>query len=206
MNVSAVSASDIDIQIQVFSGDCSALTCVKGDNPSTSSATVSFSPSLPFYYVLVGTAYPDESTFDLNISQLSLPNVGCEEALGPVFADRTLRGISGSTSGMPFLPADDACASHGRAQWYYFASSTSGNLKLSTCSGGTTFDTVLSLYNGEVCTDLTCNVKNDDATCSINSRFSTITSSIVANQAYYVSVSSKDVNVDGNFILSYQMI
>ena len=200
-------SSNLINQVQVFSGSCSALTCVVGDigTPSDTSASVSFIPSASFYYVMVGTSTPTSGgTFSLEVSQV-VPNVGCGEAVGPIYVDSTVRGISGSTVGAPVL-VDDVCGAQGHAFWYYFISQKSGNIQISTCNEGTAFDTFLSLYNGDSCNSLTCNSKNDDYTCSFSDRYSQIVAPIVANKPYYVSVSPYDINTVGSFVLSYQMV
>ena len=196
--------ASVPIQLQVFSGACTDLTCVIG---ADSTKTLTFVPDLPKgteYYVMVGTASSLAGNFALNVTQI-IPVPGCEEAIGPITVDYSRRAISGTTIGAPFL-VEGVCRTNGPSMWYSFVSQQAGNLRISTCNAGTTLKSVLSLYYGTVCSNLKCYMGNqDDHNCKTVPDADTLVAKINANQPYYVSVSSEN-HVEGAFVLSYQML
>ncbi len=86
--------------------------------------------------------------------------------------------------------------------WYRYIAPATTTITATTCSSGTSFDTVLSVHTG-VCpgtsaTQITC---NDDSTCSFSGLHSLVTFSAVAGQEYLIRVSGYGSSV-GTFDLS----
>jgi hypothetical protein len=79
----------------------------------------------------------------------------------------------------------------------------SGTLNIDTCSSGTDFDTVLSIFDSCNGTELQCNDDSADAGCQINglNRRSHISRSAFSGEVYYIRVSGFQGAV-GNFVLT----
>ena len=72
----------------------------------------------------------------------------------------------------------------GHSLWYYYVAPASGSLLLST--EGSTFDTLLAVYEGPSLTNLTLVAANDDATP--DSGYSRLTATVLRGHVYHIAI------------------
>ena len=89
--------------------------------------------------------------------------------------------------------------------WYQYTATCTGNLTVSTCTGGSDtmdFDTKLAVYNTTDCgqltdTDMTILACNDDAGCGVQGHRAEVTVPVVFGQMYLIRVGKFDDSRDG---------
>lgn len=104
----------------------------------------------------------------------------------------------GDTSTLSSSGVSRSCAggnSNVNDAWYSFTSLGNGTFTATTCATGTGYDTSLTLYSGPDCTTLTevaCN--DDDFTCGISIRSSTLSVPTTAGTSYWLRVAGFSTN------------
>jgi hypothetical protein len=206
--------TNYDSQIGVFSGSCSALTCVAGnDNDAACTAggrksTVTFNSTAgTTYYIWVTGAVSARGNFSLSIScagSVGVANDACANAIS-MSCNST---VSGATTGATSDAVGTCTTTLNTAPgvWYSFVGN-GASVTVSTCNPGTNYDTKLGVFSGS-CGALTCIGGNDDTTapeCVLPAtgfnRKSRVTFQSTAGTTYYVLVTGFGTAA-GNFELS----
>lgn len=196
--------SSYDTKINVYQGDCGALTCVGGNDDSCGSRSefTWFAGTGEEYYIWVSGFSTQTGNYELTMTcNPPVENDLCENAL-PLSCDVTISGSTelATTRDNPERDCDgqfsDLNASVG--VWYTLVG-TGGDIVLSTCNTAD-YDTKIGVYTGE-CGNFTCYAGNDDFPgCSGFS--SQLTFSSEAGETYYILMSGFGSNSQGNFTLS----
>ena len=121
--------------------------------------------------------------------QGTLTNVGCTSPANDGCASATAISGNGpwfSTNVCAIQDGPALCGLMGSDVWFNWTANITGNVTFNTCNPGTTYDTVLSVYDGAGCTgtNLGC---NDDVTCNPIFR-SGLTVPVVLGNVYKVQV------------------
>ncbi|HRK82205.1 MAG TPA: BACON domain-containing protein [Saprospiraceae bacterium] len=131
------------------------------------------------------------------------PNTTCSTAT-TIACGQTL---TGTTSGAPQNVSSCGGETLNTAPglWYRYTASQTGQVTVTTCNSGTTFDTKIGVFSG-TCSNLVCVDGNDDSSdagCQLgdNDRFSKVTFSATSGQTYYIYVTGFNAN-SGTFQLS----
>lgn len=180
--------SNFDTQISVYSGACTALTCVaSNDNDAACPnffrrlSTVSFNTTFgTVYRIMVSGKLGAAGTFTLNATCAAVgpPNDAC--------AGSILVSCGSTTTGSTALAAPDAVGTCGTALntapgvWYRVVGN-GGMITVSLCGSG--YDTKVGVFSG-TCAGLVCVGGNDDF-CGLQSQ---TTFSSTAGTTYYILV------------------
>jgi len=91
----------------------------------------------------------------------------------------------------PVTPLVDLCGTRdaGRDVWYAWTSSSPGSVTVNTCTGSTTWDSVLAVYTGS-CSSLTPVGCNDDTAGCGGGLQSSLTFTAACNTTYYIRIAS----------------
>lgn len=197
-----------DTKILVYTGSCSSLTCVTGNDDMSGCGFGSFRSSVTFpstngqtYYVLVCGFGSATGTFGLNVSCAggSVANDACSGATSVACGG----SVSGSTIGATIDNVGGGfCGTSITAPgvWHSVVG-TGGIMEVTTCNAGSNYDTKLSVFSGS-CSSLSCVGGNDDDfTCGLNGLRSTVSWNSVAGQTYYILVHGFSAGT-GNYTLS----
>ncbi|CAB9506267.1 Neutral protease [Seminavis robusta] len=192
-----------DTQLSVWTGSCSNLQCVVGNDDFCSvRSQVTFpTTSGQTYYIYVYGYLGATFSYSLDITTLASPtpaptpagptpaptpnevldpSVGCSSATALSLPSTT----EASTLGAPRYSGvfcGGASSTTSSALWYSVAG-TGGEITASTCNFAS-YDTQISVWTGD-CGSLTCVGGNDD-TCSLKSQ---VTFSTISGQTYYIKV------------------
>jgi len=193
--------SNFDTQIAVYSGACTALTCVAANDndPGCTNyfnrlSRVSFNSTFgTVYRIMVSGKLGSAGTFTLaaTCAVVAPPNDDCANAILTTCGSTVTGATVGSTI--------DAVGTCGTALntaggvWYRFVA-TGGSTTVSLCGSG--YDTKLGIFTGS-CGALTCLTGNDDF-CSLQSQ---VTFTATAGTTYYVLVTGFSTAV-GNFTMN----
>ena len=178
----------MDATVSVYTGSCTNLTCVDGDNGNFSDdSVVRFSSEAGTEY-LIFVSFFNGTGGQYNLELFCQPNP-CNEAVTIECGD-SLVGSTGPGFGSDAGPSD-SCAGIAPGTWstFFVMTGTDELVTLTTC-GGTTFDTKLHVYQGS-CTDLVCVTSNDDmgsANCSESGLRSEVNFFAEAGETYYIQV------------------
>jgi|APTNR8051073442_1049403.scaffolds.fasta_scaffold00229_53 hypothetical protein len=193
--------TNYDSQIGVFSGSCSALTCVAGNDNDAACAAGSRKSTVTFnstagttYYIWVTGAVSARGNFSLSIScsgSVGVANDACASAIS-MNCNST---VTGSTTGATADAVGTCTTALGTAPgvWYTFTGN-GGSVTASLC--GSSYDTKIGVFSGS-CGALTCVAGNDDF-CSLQSQ---VTFQSTAGTTYYVLVTGFST-ASGNFTLA----
>ena len=193
--------TNYDSQIGVYSGSCTALTCVAGnDNDAACSSggrksTVTFnSTSGTTYLIWVTGAVSARGNFSLSVScagSVGVANDACANAVAITCGSTT----TGSTTGATSDAVGTCTTSLGTAPgvWYTVVGN-GGTVTASLC--GSSYDTKIGIFTGS-CGALTCVAGNDDF-CSLQSQVSFNSTS---GTTYYILVTGFS-SASGNFTLN----
>lgn len=197
--------TNFDTKLNVYSGTCTSLVCVTGNDndPSCSAAlgasTLSFnSASGTQYYVLVSGNSGAAGNFDLSIICTPPPaNDSCVNAI-PLACNSSINGsnIGATNAGQPTTSCTTTPGTYG--VWYSYVG-TGQYTVLSTCNAAT-FNTKLNVYTG-TCGSLTCVTGNDDFTSACSGNSSRLGFQSTLGTVYYVLVTGSGT-ATGNFTLS----
>lgn len=94
-----------------------------------------------------------------------------------------------NTSGATFDGTDGCNTHHSPNIWYLYTATCTGQAYISLC--GSSFDTLLSVYTGTSCSNLTQVGCNDDGSCG---QQSDLTIDVIAGKNYWISVSGFQVS------------
>ncbi len=83
--------------------------------------------------------------------------------------------------------------------WYYLVGNGE-DISLTTCSDTTNFDTQIAVFDD--CTKFNCIASNNDASCSFNNAYSSLSFTTVQDKHYYIFVNGRAVTDKGFFELS----
>ena len=182
-----------DTKIWVFSGSCSSLSCVTGDDDGGSGtlSKVTFATTIgTTYYIIVGGYGSATGTYEMTIQ-----GGACECSSADVVSCGTV--VTASTAGgVPSgLPTCVTTAGTGGAKWYTFTGD--GNTwRAETVPVSGQYDTKLWVFSG-TCGALTCVTGNDDGGAGTLSKVSFATTS---GTTYYIIVGGFSAN-EGTFEL-----
>lgn len=200
-----------DTQLSVYTGTCSSLECVAGNNdvPSVDSndsksgcswsrSEVSWSSREDVvYFIFVHGSEGSFGDFRLSIETRRCPLA--EQLSVP----RSV--VQGSTIGKADTYAYGCDVDVVSAGTWYVIVGRGSNITTSTCNEGTDFDTRISVFQGDICYSfsLECVTTNDDA--SECGTMSTVNFATRRWERYYILVhGGKDSSDAGNFVLSIQ--
>lgn len=185
-------ATLFDTQISVFTGACTALTCVAGNNndsacnqggayPAGRKSTVTFNSTFgTVYRIMVSGTLSSNGAFAMSVTcaVVGPPNDACAGAI--------LVSCGSTTTGSTALATADAvtgCATAVNTApgvWYRVVGN-GGMITVSLC--GSSYDTKVGIFTG-ACGAQTCIASNDDF-CGLQSQ---VTFSSAAGTSYYILV------------------
>lgn len=163
LTASTCNQATYDTKISIFSGTCGTLACEGGNDDGagcsgfTSEASVNTTPGT-LYYILVHGFLSTSGSFDLTAT-LGAPPTGndvCGGAL-PIVPGQT---ISSTTVGTTFDNVG-TCNTTNTSPGVWYTTVGNGDLYTATTCGATTFDTKISVFEGN-CGNLLCVDGNDD--------------------------------------------
>lgn len=185
--------SGYDTKIGVFSGTCTALVCVAGNDDFCGIQSQTSFPSVlgTQYFVLVTGFATNSGSFTLTRTCASAtPNDDCSGAIS-INCGQTITGSTATAT----LDAVSTCViglNTAPGLWYKFTGDGS-SVTLSLCGSG--YDTKIGVFSGP-CASLTCVTGNDDF-CGLQSQ---VTFPSVFGTQYYVLVTGFGTN-SGSFTL-----
>ncbi len=189
-------STNYDTQIGVYSGSCTSLVCVAGnDNFCGRQSTVSFTAAAgTTYYIWVTGAVDSRGTFTLSAS-CTPANDDCANAT-TISCGQTVTGSTANATGNDIAPTcTTTFTTTMRGLWYNLTPTVSGNTTISLCGSG--YDTKLGVFTG-ACGALTCVAGNDDF-CGLQSQ---VTFNATAGTTYRILVSGFSATSVGNFTLA----
>lgn len=198
-------STNFDTKLLVYSGSCTSLSCVTGNDDMSGCSFGSLRSSVTFtsvngqtYYVLVTGFGSATGTFGLTVSCATpVGNDACAGAI-PVACGGS---VSGSTANATVDAVGTCVTSNTAPGVWYSVVGTGGIMEATTCDAGTNYDTKLSVFTGS-CSSLSCVTGNDDDSgCSLSSLRSTVSWNSVAGQTYRILVHGFS-SATGNFTLS----
>lgn len=208
------STTNFDTQIAVYTGACTALTCVvANDNDAACSnffnrlSTVSFPSTFgTVYRIMVSGKVGSAGTFTLaaTCAVVAPANDACTGAVAVACGSSTTGSTAGAT-----IDAVGTCTTtlNTAGGVWYSVVGNGASITVSTCNPGTDYDTKLGVFSG-TCGALVCVGGNDDTTapeCVLPSngfnRRSRVTFNSVSGTTYYILVTGFSTNV-GNFQLT----
>lgn len=192
-----------DTFLAVYTGDdCNHLSCVayNDDSCSSSSSFVSFVASAEEYWIMVSGYSTHEGEYELSIyEEVQQPVNGCQEAVtihGPFYQPVTLYD---SIEELPLEPIPCSVSSNNGGNWYMIYPSLNSNVTVTTCTqNGVSLDTIVAVFQGDSCSDLSCLVSNDDH-CTYYSLLSTVTF-VARSPMYYVYVAGYGSATGGYYL------
>jgi hypothetical protein len=185
--VVAQTSGDVDLHVYPACNQtaptCDVAATYEG---SSTSSSVAWTAVSSVEYLLLVTSKSSSSTAPKFSLRIFDTNDSCDKAFGPISpGGDTL--LSGSTSAgaavNPALFCGEASGQTTSGSWYTITGD-GGVITASTCSTGTDFDSQISVFTGDSCSQLTCVDGNDDA-CG---RQSLVTFRSNQDQSYYVVV------------------
>ncbi len=193
--------TNYDTQIGVYSGSCTSLVCVAGNNNDPTCtrsgrfSTVSFlANSGTTYYIWVTGVIDARGNFTLT-STCVPGNDACADAR-TITCGQTITGSTAAAT--PDFTSSTSCGtsfnSSTKGVWFSFTATTSGSTEASLC--GSAYDTKLAVFTG-ACGALTCVGGNDD-NCGLQSR---VTFNATAGTSYLIYVGGFS-SASGNYSLS----
>ncbi len=190
------SATNYDTQIGVYSGSCTALTCVAGNNNfcgRQSQVTFTSAPGTT-YFILVTGVVDARGAFSLSVTctgSVVVPNDACSGAVA-VTCGQT---VTGSTTGATADAVGTCVTTLNTAPgvWYSLVGN-GGTATVSLC--GSSYDTKVGVFSG-TCAALVCVAGNDDF-CSLQSQ---VSFSTVSGTTYYILVTGFST-ASGNFTMA----
>jgi hypothetical protein len=202
----------LDTQIKVFSGNCSALECVEGndddigDNCIKSSGAVWNPVEGQVYYILVH-GYLSNGDFGLVMTEfLSAPNDFCENAAGPLALGVVVNGTTVGSTSENTAQCGDAVVQISGGVWYYFVGDGT-TVIATTCHGDPDIaqdliDTQIKVYTGTTCGELDCVAGNDDDPKDDCVGASGVVWTTVKGQVYYILVHGTGRNGEFGLLLA----
>lgn len=196
ITLSTCSDFSYDTRLNVYSGSCTGLVCVAGNddggNCDVGSTLAFFAAQGTTYYILVQGFEGATGDFELTATCGTVTSDLCQGAQS-IACNQSLSGSTTAATGdaVPF------CETGVQAPgvWYTFTG-VAGQVQLSTCES-LTYDSRMNVYSG-TCNNLVCVTGNDDTenvgTCS------TVNFVAQADQVYRVLVQGYDGEV-GDFLL-----
>lgn len=188
--------TDYDTAISIYKGQCNELLCVaaNGDACGRQSEVSWFTLENEVYYVLVHGFNIRSGNFGLSLTEppSAVANDYCIDAISVSLGPNPIFGTTiDATNDM--APSCLDLEQTGPGVWYTVRGSGE-HIEASTCTEGTTFDTIISVYTGS-CGNFTC-VRADDNSCGTGSKVIWLSE---ANEIYYILVHGPD---DGDFSLT----
>ncbi|MCW5900382.1 MAG: hypothetical protein KIT10_14035 [Flavobacteriales bacterium] len=192
--VASLCGSGFDTQIRVFSGACTGLTCVAGNDDfcGLQSQVTWFAANGVTYWILVHGFGAAQGNYTLNLTCAGPPP---NDVCGAAIIMTCGSSVTGNTSfaGADVAPFCGTGDGTGGGVWYRITG-TGTNITASLCGSG--YDTRIRVYTG-VCTALTCVNGNDDF-CGLQSE---VTWLGVNGVTYYILVHGWAAS-QGPFILN----
>jgi hypothetical protein len=192
-----------DSRIDVFTGDCSVLTCVGGNDdngPSCTGTAASFTWATTVgttYYIRVsGTS--GTSAFSLNVSCAGPANDDCADAIA-VGCNSITAGSTVAANGADNAGIFCGTSANTSPGVWYTVQGWGGTMNASLC-GSTVADTKLAVYTGS-CGAFTCVAGNDDA-CSFQSAVSWTSAPSTTYHIYVYAFSTADPGFTFNLAVS----
>jgi len=196
-----------DSRLSVYSGTCTSLTCIGGNDdngPSCTGLPASFTwpTTLGVTYFIKAYGYNTNSAFSLSVTCAPPPppaNDACANAIDVNNYPYTSPVISTAAATDDFTTS--TCDGPYKNIWWR-VSGVCGAMTVSTCNTGTNFDTELTVFSG-ACGSLTQVGCNDDVSCPVNGNSSSVTWTATQGTFYYISAGSYFTGgATGNIVLS----
>ncbi len=190
------SATNYDTQIGVYSGSCTALTCVAGNNNFCGrQSQVTFnSVAGTTYFILVTGVVDARGAFSLSVTCTGSAGPANDACAGSVLVSCG-QTVTGTTTGATADAVGTCVTALNTAPgvWYRF-NGNGDNVTISLC--GSSYDTKIGVFSG-TCAALVCVAGNDDF-CSLQSQ---VSFSSVSGTTYYILVTGFSTAA-GNFTMS----
>jgi hypothetical protein len=187
-------SANYDTVIAAWNGTCGSLSqLVCNDDFCGLQSHITFGVTAgTIYYISVGGFVGSTGSFTLSMGcLLPLANDSCVTA-APISEGVVTAGANiGAGTGPD--PVTFSCGyANASDVWYSLVAACSGNYQATTCDAGTTFDTVLTIWDGSsgcgTLVELACNDDNCNLPSGNHFLNSTVTWTAVAGQQYFISV------------------
>lgn len=86
--------------------------------------------------------------------------------------------------------------------WYQIFPTPAVQMNITTCNSATDFDTVITVYEGNECSNLLCSQRSDDKCTAYNVDASTV-QFVPTATSYFVAIGGANANVKGTFAVSF---
>ena len=157
---------DYDTKINVYSGNCSGLICVDGNDDDCADGADGLLSTVPWssqngvqYLILVQGFGGQTGDFELVLSGPQPPNDDCADAM-PLSIPSTTMGTT--TNAKPDEPPAFTCGTSISAPGVWYSVIGTGNtITATTCTDFFDYDTKINVYSGN-CSGLICVDGNDD--------------------------------------------
>jgi hypothetical protein len=202
--LSTCSPSNNDTRISVYTGTCTALTCIGGNDDngplcSSVSASYSFPTTTGVTYFIKVQAPPGTPTFSLELTCLPTNDLVCDAQ--PVACNSTTPGITfNSTSSGTYEGNTCGVAQTFGGVWYTVPGVT-GNIHTASMCGTSAWNSRISVYSG-TCTALTCIGGNDDDGPSCSGTPASFSWPGSTGTTYYIKVHGATSNSNFNLSVS----
>lgn len=204
--------TEYNTQLAVYSGSCTNLTCVGGNNvdfgcginPRFSTVTFASTAGTTYYIYVTGQGGAS-GNFELSVECEEIPimNDTCAEA-EPVSCGDVVIASTVGAGNEPTIGTCGTTLTSAPGVWYSFMGDGS-QVTVTTCGAATDYDTKLGVFSGS-CGSLTCVGGDDDeGSCSFSSLQSLVTFESVAGTTYYFYVTGFSSN-SGTFELSVSCV
>jgi len=200
VSLSTCGSATFDTKISVFTGGCTGLTCVTGNDDGAGctgfTSTAGFASELGVEYLILVHGFLSEAgAFDLAVtcSPITVANDVCSGAI-PVACGQVVSGstIDATPDGLA------ACGTSITAPGVWYSYAGDGSLVTASLCNAANFDSKISVFSGS-CGALTCVGGNDDGSgCALTSEFSFVAE---AGTDYFILVHGF-LNQSGLFDLS----
>ena len=160
--------SSYDTALSIYDGLYGTLNLIEcNDDVCGTQSSITFTPVVGTTYTIrVGGWAASFGAGTLSVFDRPAPtNVECVDARVIDGTGDTVATTNATTSPEPWPCSGTTVFTHGRDVWYSYTPSLTGDFTISTCNAGTTYDTVLELFEGS-CGALTSVACNDDITCT----------------------------------------
>lgn len=194
--------SDNVAKVEVYVGSCLSRSCVADVRKVScgNQMLAAWDSSLNETYLVQvygsGSGVAQEETFTLSVEELpanyKCPGAATDLILGSSVQGNTPFATSGNSYG---------CIEQGNeAGSWYRIEAQSGNLTISACSGLTSFQPKLTVFQGDACSELVCISTNNNKACGADSFVSW---EALPSEVYYVLVQGGGPDEYGYFELRF---
>ena len=133
------------------------------------------------------------------------PPPGCSAAVavhGPYYPELTVYGstVNGARG---FENYDCAIGPNQIIVWYQIFPVQGTKISITTCNPATNFDTVITIFEGSTCSNVTCAIHNDDTHCSAYFSNASSLSFVPTSSSYFVVLGGYANMETGTYQISF---